>query len=61
MRHCYYFFTFSETMDFLWNYMYGHNMTDDDFNHVDANADGEISGEEAAVAAKEYMDTKLKN
>ena len=56
----YIFFTFSETMDFLWNYMYGHNMTDDDFNHVDANADGEISGEEAALAAKEYMDSKLK-
>merc|ERR1711963_632472 len=49
-----------ETMDFLWNYMYGHNMTDDDFNHVDGNADGEISGEEAALAAKEYMDSKLK-
>ena len=40
--------------------MYGTNMTEDDFNHVDLNGDGEISGEEAATAAKEYIDSKLK-
>jgi len=43
-----------ETMDFLWNYMYGHNMTNDDFNHVDANADGEISGEGCPCCKRVY-------
>ena len=36
-------------------WMYGSSMTEDDFNYVDSDDDGQISGEEAAAAAEEFM------